>query len=91
MRMDGTMSGDTSTMSEERYDALLDARGLDCPIPLLKARQALMLMESGKTLCVLATDPASRRDFEDYAEASGNELLDVREAGGVFTLIVQKR
>ena len=44
-----------------RYDALVDARGLSCPMPLVKARQALMVLPGGATICVLATDPAARR------------------------------
>lgn len=78
-------------MAERRYDALIDARGLSCPMPLVKARQALMVLEAGATVCVLATDPASRRDFTDFAEATGHALLEVREEQGVLWLVVQKR
>ena len=77
-------------MQERRYDALIDARGLSCPMPLVKARQALMVLDSGATVCVLATDPASRRDFADYAETTGHELLDVREEQGVLWLVLRK-
>ena len=77
-------------MQERRYDALIDARGLSCPMPLVKARQALMVLESGATVCVLATDPASRRDFADFAETTGHELLDVREEPGVLGLVLRK-
>ena len=77
-------------MQERRYDALIDARGLSCPMPLVKARQALMVLESGATVCVLATDPASRRDFADFAETTGHELLDMREEQGVLWLVLRK-
>jgi tRNA 2-thiouridine synthesizing protein A len=77
--------------AERRYDALIDARGLSCPMPLVKARQALMVLDPGATVCVLATDPAARRDFEDFAETTGHRLLEVREGeGGVLWLVVEK-
>jgi tRNA 2-thiouridine synthesizing protein A len=77
-------------LQERRYDALIDARGLSCPMPLVKARQALMVLDSGATVCVLATDPASRRDFTDFADATGHELLEVREEQGVLWLVLRK-
>jgi tRNA 2-thiouridine synthesizing protein A len=77
-------------LQERRYDALIDARGLSCPMPLVKARQALMVLDSGATVCVVATDPASRRDFADFAEATGNELLEIREEQGVLWLVIRK-
>jgi tRNA 2-thiouridine synthesizing protein A len=80
----------TDGLQERRYDALIDARGLSCPMPLVKARQALMVLDSGATVCVLATDPASRRDFADFAEATGHELLEVREEQGVLWLVLRK-
>ncbi|MCB1885097.1 MAG: sulfurtransferase TusA family protein [Geminicoccaceae bacterium] len=77
-------------MGERPFDALIDARGLSCPLPLLKARQALMVLEAGARICVLATDPAARRDFEDFAEASGNGLLGIDEEDGLFRIVVEK-
>ena len=77
-------------MQERRYDALIDTRGLSCPMPLVKARQALMVLDSGATVCVLATDPASRRDFADFTEATGHQLLEVREHEGVLWLVLEK-
>lgn len=74
-----------------RYDALIDARGLSCPMPLVKARQALMVLEGGATVCVLATDPASRRDFADFSETTGHALREVREEAGVLWLVLEKR
>jgi tRNA 2-thiouridine synthesizing protein A len=78
-------------MSERRYDALIDARGLACPLPLVKARQALMVLSPGQTVCVLATDPAARSDFEEFTETTGHLLNDVREEAGVIWLVVEKR
>jgi tRNA 2-thiouridine synthesizing protein A len=78
-------------LDRRRYDALIDARGLTCPMPLIKARQALMVLDSGATVCVLATDPAAPRDFEDFAEATGHALLESREDAGVFVIVVAKR
>jgi tRNA 2-thiouridine synthesizing protein A len=78
-------------LDDRRYDALVDARGLSCPLPLVKARQALMVLGGGATVCVLATDPAAPRDFEDFAEATGHMLLESRAEGGVFVIVVEKR
>jgi TusA-related sulfurtransferase len=57
-------------------DQTLDARGLSCPLPLLKAKQALNSMEAGQLLYVLATDAGSQRDFERFCELSGHVLLE---------------
>ncbi len=75
---------------QERVAALVDARGLDCPLPLVRARQALMLLARGERICVLATDPAAPRDFEDYCEASGHILVECRERDGVFLFVLEK-
>jgi len=69
----------------------LDARGLDCPLPLLRAKQALNRLESGQQLRVLATDPGSQRDFRAFAELSGHRLLSCDTQGGEFIYILQKR
>ncbi len=76
---------------DRRYDALVDARGLSCPMPLVKARQALMLLPAGASVCVLATDPAAPRDFEEFAEATGHGLESLGEVDGVFRVVVTKR
>lgn len=56
-------------------DQILDARGMSCPLPLLKAKQALNTMASGEVLHVLATDAGSQRDFQRFCELSGHALL----------------
>ncbi len=81
------------TMSEpsrESYDAVLDATGLKCPLPLLKARQAIMVLDKGATICVLATDPAAPRDFEEFVEATGHILVSQTERDGVFSFVLKK-
>jgi tRNA 2-thiouridine synthesizing protein A len=77
-------------VAEERYDVLLDARGLVCPLPLVKTRQALMVVEPGATICVLATDPASKSDFETFCDVTGHLLLKSEERDGVFVYVVEK-
>lgn len=68
----------------------VDARGLNCPLPLLKAKQGLKQLASGECLRVVATDPGSVRDFNSFSELSGNPLLSSEEADGVFTYVLQK-
>lgn len=68
----------------------VDARGLSCPLPLLKAKQALNQIQSGESLKVLATDVGSVRDFQTFAELSGNSLLESSEEDGCYTYILQK-
>ena len=69
----------------------LDTCGLDCPLPLLKTKQALNRMHSGEQLRVRATDPGSQRDFRVFAEQSGHRLLESSEHQGVFSYLIQKR
>lgn len=71
-------------------DVELDVRGLDCPLPLLKAKQALNRMQSGECLHVLATDPGSVRDFQVFAQQSGHRLLDSGQRGDEFFYRLRK-
>lgn len=71
-------------------DIELDLSGLTCPMPLLKAKQALNKMESGQVLKVLATDPGSERDFQVFAEQSGNSLLEFENCEGTFGYWIRK-
>ena len=68
----------------------LDARGLDCPMPLLKAKRALNAMQRGERLQVLATDQGSVRDFRVFAQQSGHLLLASEEIDGVYRHLLQK-
>lgn len=69
----------------------LDATGLECPLPLLKAKQQLNKLAAGETLHVIATDPGSVRDFRVFCELSGNKLLESSESGGVYSYTLQKQ
>jgi tRNA 2-thiouridine synthesizing protein A len=69
----------------------VDAIGLACPMPLLKAKRALNVMQVGQRLRVLATDQGSVRDFRVFAELSGHLLLDSAERDGVYSYLLEKR
>ena len=70
-------------------DQEIDLKGMSCPLPLLKAKQALSKMSSGQVLKVLATDPGSVRDFASFSRISGHRLLASDEEDGVFIHTVQ--
>lgn len=76
--------------ARERYDVFLDARGLVCPMPLVKARQALMVVGRGATICVLATDPDSVADFTSFCDATGHRLLSSEQKDGVYLYVIEK-
>ena len=69
----------------------LDTKGLQCPMPLLKAKRALKEMASGQRLRVLATDQGSVRDFRVFAEQSGHALLSSDEREGVYIYLLEKK
>ncbi len=69
----------------------LDTRGLNCPLPILKAKKALADMNSGQLLKVTATDPGSVRDFQAFARQTGNELVEQTEAGDEFIHMLRRR
>ncbi|NRF68062.1 sulfurtransferase TusA family protein [Aquincola sp. S2] len=69
----------------------IDTRGLNCPLPILKAKKALAEMGSGDVLKVLATDPGSVRDFQAFAKQTGNELLEQTRAGDEFVHFLRRR
>ena len=72
-------------------DATLDATGLLCPLPVLKARQALKPLAPGGVLEVLATDPGAMKDFEHFCQTTGCELLEASEQpGGVLRFVMRK-
>ena len=72
------------------YDQELDASGLNCPLPILRAKKTLNGMESGKILRIVATDPGSVKDFEAFAKQTGNELLESGEENGKFVFLLKK-
>ena len=69
----------------------LDVKGLNCPMPLLKAKKAINEMAGGEKIRVLATDPGSVRDFELFAKQSGHQLLDSGSIDGVYYYYLQKK
>ncbi len=69
---------------------VLDAKGLNCPLPVLKTRKALRDVALGDLLTVLATDPASTIDIRHFCNVSGQELIECSEADGVYTFVIRR-
>jgi tRNA 2-thiouridine synthesizing protein A len=69
----------------------LDTRGLNCPLPILKAKKALADMQSGEVLKVVATDPGSMRDFQAFARQTGNELVEQTASNDEFIHLLRRR
>ncbi|GAB2718360.1 MULTISPECIES: sulfurtransferase TusA family protein [Comamonas] len=72
-------------------DQEVDTRGLNCPLPILKAKKALATMQSGQLLKVVATDTGSIRDFQAFAKQTGNELVEQQTVGEEFIHILRRR
>jgi len=72
------------------FNRELDASGLNCPLPILRARKALGDMERGQVLRVIATDPGSVKDFEAFSKQTNNPLLSSAEEGGKFIFLLKK-
>jgi tRNA 2-thiouridine synthesizing protein A len=71
-------------------DQLLDVKGLNCPLPILRAKKALKDVVIGGTLEVLATDPGAVKDFEAFCRTTGNELLSSKQDGKVFSFVIRR-
>ena len=69
----------------------IDTRGLNCPLPILKAKKALADMDSGELLKVLATDAGSLRDFQAFAKQTGNELVEQQTVGEEYVHVLRRR
>ncbi len=69
----------------------IDARGLNCPLPILKAKKALAEMASGEVLRIMATDPGSVRDFQAFAKQTGNALLEHEQRGVEFVFMMRRK
>ena len=69
----------------------IDTRGLNCPLPILRAKKALTELRSGQLLKVVATDPGSTRDFQAFARQTGNELVEQQTVGSEFIHILKRR
>lgn len=76
---------------QEMFDRELDARGLVCPLPILKAKKMLATMVSGEKLKVVATDTHSLSDFQAFARQTGNVILAQHETGDEFVTVLQRR
>ena len=72
------------------YDQELDASGLNCPLPILRAKKSLAKLDSGQVLRIVATDPGSVKDFEAFSRQTGNPLLSSTEEDGKFCYLIQK-
>ncbi|MDP6139876.1 MAG: sulfurtransferase TusA family protein [Arenicellales bacterium] len=72
------------------FDLELDARGLNCPLPILRAKKTLNSMTGGQILKIVATDPGSVKDFEAFANQTGNELVESSEQGTEFHFLLKK-
>ncbi len=74
-----------------QIDREIDTRGLNCPLPILKAKKALNDMQTGQLLRVVATDPGSLRDFQAFSRQTGNALVDQQTQGADFIHVLRKR
>ena len=73
------------------FDSELDASGLNCPLPILRAKKAISALEAGQTLKIIATDPGSVKDMQAFAKQTGNDLVNSAEAGGEYTFFMKKK
>ncbi len=74
---------------EQTIDHVLDAKGLNCPLPILKAKKALTQVPTGGILQVLSTDPGSVADFEAFCRQTGNDLLESKTEGDAFVFLIR--
>ena len=73
------------------FDKELDTRGLNCPLPILRAKKALNDMQAGQVLKLVATDPGAVKDFQAFSKQTGNELLSHAEANKEFTFFLKRK
>lgn len=78
-------------METQTFDRELDARGLNCPLPILRTKKTLNDMTSGQVLKILATDPGSVRDFQAFSKQTGNELLSHDASSTELVFFLRKR
>jgi len=72
-------------------DKEVDARNLNCPLPILRCKKALNELAAGQILKIMATDPGSKKDFDAFCRQTGHSLLELQETDGVFTFWIAKR
>lgn len=85
------MTNGQGTEQALRFDREVDARGLNCPLPVLRTKKTLNDMSSGEVLHILATDPASVRDFQAFAKQTGNQLLQYGERDGAYYFYLRRK
>jgi tRNA 2-thiouridine synthesizing protein A len=85
-----TKPGTRRKLGRDMADKTVDAKGANCPIPILKAKKAIAEVPVGGTLEVLATDPGSVPDFEAFCRQTGNTLVEHSEAGGVYRFLIKR-
>ena len=94
--MNGALGARVSTKANPgvkkmaNFDQELDATGLNCPLPILRAKKSLAGLSAGQVLHIIATDPGSVKDFEAFAKQTGNELMESKEEGGKFFFLIKK-
>jgi tRNA 2-thiouridine synthesizing protein A len=69
---------------------ILDTKGMNCPLPVLKAKKALKSLDAGDILEVISTDPGAVKDFDSFCRTTGNELMETAEDEGVYTFTIKK-
>ena len=90
-RICGLKSVKRQKAASMNIDKEIDTRGLNCPLPILKAKKALAEMVSGQTLKVVSTDAGSVRDFQAFAKQTGNELLEQQTVGAEYIHVMRRR
>lgn len=78
-------------MTATEHDKELDARGMNCPLPILRAKKALGELASGQVLRIVATDPGAMKDFESFSKQTGNPLLSSAASGKEFVFYIRKK
>ena len=73
------------------FDKELDTSGLNCPLPIIKAKKEMNTMDAGQTLKIISTDPGAVKDFESFANQTGNELLSTEEKDNKFYFLLKKK
>lgn len=74
-----------------QFDKEVDARNLNCPLPILRCKKALNELSAQQVLKIMATDPGSKKDFDAFCRQTGHSLLEMQETEGVFTFWIRKR
>jgi tRNA 2-thiouridine synthesizing protein A len=85
-----TKEEDEAMSADIKFDQVLDAKGLSCPLPILKTKKAVETLAKDQVLKVETTDPGSKNDMASWAKRTGNEILKVDEGSGTFTFYIKK-